>query len=94
MNNVEKKPVESPVQSPVKTGTVTSTAMNKTIVVQISRLVKHPRYKKYLKRFTSLKAHDENEDAKLGDIVEVFFTRPLSKTKRWRLSRIIRKSGE
>lgn len=79
---------------PLKTGTVVSTAMNKTIVVKIARLVKHPLYKKYIKRFTKLKAHDEREEARLGDIVEVFYTRPLSKTKCWRLHRIVRRAGE
>ena len=79
---------------PMKMGTVVSTAMNKTIVVKISRVVKHPLYGKYVKRFTRLKAHDEKEDARPGDVVEVYFTRPLSKTKRWRLKRIVRRSGE
>lgn len=79
---------------PMKVGTVVSAAMDKTIVVKISRLVKHPLYKKYVKRFTRLKVHDEMQEAKNGDVVEVYFTRPLSKTKRWRLNRIVRKSGE
>lgn len=79
---------------PIKTGSVVSTSMDKTIVVKISRLVKHPLYKKYVKRFTRLKAHDANEEARLGDVVQVYFTRPLSKTKRWRLDRIVKRSGE
>lgn len=79
---------------PLKTGMVVSTAMNKTIVVKIPRLVKHSLYKKYVKRFTKLKAHDEKEEARLGDVVEVYYARPLSKTKRWRLHRIVRRSGE
>ncbi len=79
---------------PVKMGTVVSTAMDKTIVVKLSRLVKHPLYRKYVKRFTRLKAHDERGEARKGDVVEVSFTRPLSKTKRWRLNRIVRRSGE
>ena len=79
---------------PTKMGTVVSTDMDKTIVVKVSRLVKHPLYKKYIKRFTSLKAHDEQEEARMGDVVEVRFTRPLSKTKRWRLDRIVTRSGE
>ena len=81
-------------KKPTKVGTVVSTAMDKTIVVKISRLVRHPLYKKYVKRFTRLKAHDEREEAKTGDVVEVFFTRPLSKTKRWRLNRIIKRIGD
>lgn len=79
---------------PTKTGTVVSTDMDKTIVVKVSRLVKHPLYKKYVKRFTRLKAHDEQEEARMGDVVEVRFARPLSKTKRWRLDRIVTRSGE
>jgi small subunit ribosomal protein S17 len=75
-------------------GTVVSTSMDKTIVVKVSRLVKHPLYKKYVKRFTRLKAHDEQEEAKMGDVVQVYFTRPLSKTKRWRLDRIVKRSGD
>ena len=78
---------------PIKTGTVVSTAMDKTIVVKVSRLVKHPLYKKYVKRFTRLKVHDEQEEARMGDVVEVRFARPLSKTKRWRLDRIVKRSG-
>lgn len=79
---------------PVKVGMVVSTAMDKTIVVKVSRLVKHPLYGKYVKRFTRLKAHDEKGEARMGDTVEVMFTRPLSKTKRWRLNRVMDRSGE
>lgn len=85
---------EDTKKRPVKVGTVVSTAMNKTIVVKVTRLVKHPLYGKYVNRFTRLKVHDETEDARMGDVVEVRFTRPLSKTKRWRLDRIVRRSGE
>ena len=81
-------------QKTVKVGKVVSTSMDKTIVVKVSRLVKHPLYGKYVKRFTRLKAHDESKEARLGDTVEVTFTRPLSKTKRWRLKRIMDRSGE
>ena len=85
--------MDEKTKNPTKVGTVVSTGMNKTIVVNVTRLVKHPLYGKYIKRFTRLKAHDENEEAKQGDVVEVRFTRPLSKTKRWRLNRIVRQSG-
>lgn len=81
-------------KKPLKTGMVVSTAMNKTIVVKVARLVKHPLYGKYVKRFTRLKVHDEKEEAHLGDVVEVYFTRPISKTKRWRLHRILEGSGD
>lgn len=77
-------------QRPRKTGVVTSDRMNKTIVVRIERLVKHPLYGKYVRRKTVLKAHDENREAKVGDVVEVEFCRPISKTKNWKLVRIVR----
>jgi len=75
-------------------GRVKSDKMQKTIVVEVERLVKHPRYGKYIRRRTRLHVHDENEDAREGDIVEVMQTRPLSKTKHWRLVRIVRRAGE
>lgn len=77
-----------------KTGLVTSDRMNKTITVESVRLVKHRRYGKFLKKITVYKVHDEKNEAKTGDQVEISETRPLSKTKRWRLVRVIRKSGE
>ncbi|MEZ5963341.1 MAG: 30S ribosomal protein S17 [Planctomycetota bacterium] len=70
-------------------GQVTSDKMKETIVVEVQRLVRHPRYDKYLRRRTKLYAHDANNEAKVGDTVEVMATRPLSKLKRWRLLRII-----
>ncbi len=73
-------------------GTVISNKMDKTITVNAERLVKHPRYKKYVRRFTKLYAHDEKKEATVGDFVELVSTRPLSRTKRWRLLRIVRKS--
>jgi small subunit ribosomal protein S17 len=75
---------------PRKIGVVTSDKMQKTITVVVERLVKHPVYKKYVRERTILKAHDETNEAKTGNLVEVEFTRPLSKTKRWKLVRIIR----
>ena len=77
----------------MKVGTVISDAMDKTITVQVMRLVQHPRYKKYVKRFTRLRAHDEGNEAGVGDKVEVYFARPLSKTKRWRLGRILERGS-
>ena len=70
-------------------GTVTSDRMDKTITVKVERLVKHPLYKKYVKRYTTLHAHDEENTAKTGDTVEITFVRPLSKTKRWALERVV-----
>ena len=73
-------------------GTVVSDKMDKTIVVAIEDSVRHPLYKKTLKRTYKLKAHDENNECGIGDTVEVMETRPLSKDKRWRLVRIIEKA--
>jgi small subunit ribosomal protein S17 len=70
-------------------GRVCSDKMNKTISVRVERLVKHPLYGKYMKRATVYKAHDEEKKAKLGDKVEIVETQPISKTKHWRLVRIL-----
>lgn len=74
-------------------GVVTSDRMNKTIVVKTERLVKHPRYGKYIRRATVYKAHDEERKARVGQKVEIMETRPLSKTKRWCLIRIIEETA-
>lgn len=66
--------------------------MDKTIVVSIETSVKHPLYKKFIKRTYKLKAHDENNECKVGDIVKVMETRPLSRDKRWRLVEIIERA--
>ena len=76
----------------VRTGKVTSNKMDKTVVVAIEEHVKHPRYKKIVKRTYKLKAHDENNDCNIGDTVKVMETRPLSKDKRWRLVEIIERA--
>ena len=73
-------------------GQVVSDKMDKTIVVAIEDSVRHPLYKKTIKRTYKLKAHDENNECGIGDTVEVMETRPLSKDKRWRLGRIIEKA--
>lgn len=75
-----------------RTGKVVSNKMDKTIVVAIVDNVKHPLYKKIIKRTMKLKAHDENNECNIGDFVEVMETRPLSKDKRWRLVQIIEKA--
>lgn len=77
----------------VEQGTVVSDAMDKSILVRITRLVKHPVYGKYMRRSTKLMAHDENDQARKGDLVEITETRPLSKRKRWRLVRVIGKAS-
>ena len=73
-------------------GRVVSDKMDKTVVVAIVDNVKHPLYKKIVKRTVRLKAHDENNACKVGDRVEVMETRPLSKDKRWRVVEIIEKA--
>jgi len=73
-------------------GVVTSDKMNKTITVAVERKVKHPIYGKFLKKTTKFHAHDEKEECGLGDIVKIMETRPLSKTKRWRLVEIVEKA--
>ena len=75
-----------------RTGKVVSDKMDKTIVVAVEDHVKHPLYKKIVKRTYKLKAHDENNECNEGDTVEVMETRPQSKTKRWRLVRIVEKA--
>ena len=75
-----------------RVGIVTSDKMDKTIVVSIVDNVKHPLYGKIVKRTYKLKAHDENNECKIGDRVKVRETRPLSKDKRWRLVEIIEKA--
>ena len=75
-----------------RTGIVVSDKMDKTIVVAIEDNVRHPLYKKIVKRTVKLKAHDEANECRVGDRVEVMETRPLSKDKRWRLVTIIEKA--
>ena len=75
-----------------RTGKVISNKMDKTIVVAIEEHVKHPLYKKIVKDTYKLKAHDENNECRVGDRVKVMETRPLSKDKRWRLVEIIEKA--
>ena len=76
----------------VRVGKVVSDKMQKTIVVAIEELVQHKLYKKAVKRTVKFKAHDENNEAKVGDRVSIMETRPLSKEKRWRLVQIVEKA--
>jgi len=78
----------------VEIGVVTRDKMNKTRRVEIPRLVKHPRYSKYIKRRTICYVHDEKNESRLGDTVEIMETRPLSKLKNWRLIRVVIKAPE
>lgn len=75
----------------VKVGTVVGDKMEKTIVVAVESLIRHPLYKKTVKRTTRFKAHDEKNECQIGDVVKIMETRPLSKDKRWRLVSILEK---
>ena len=74
-----------------RTGKVVSNKMDKTIIVAVEEHVKHPLYGKIVKRTNKLQAHDENNECNIGDTVKVMETRPLSKTKRWRLIEVVEK---
>ena len=76
----------------VRTGVVVSDKMDKTILVRIDRSVRHPLYQKTVKRSSKLAAHDEQNEAHLGDTVRVMETRPLSKSKRWRVVEILERA--
>ena len=75
-----------------KIGIVASDKMDKGITVQVERNIKHPLYKKYVKKTNKFMAHDENNECHIGDLVKIMETRPLSKRKRWRLVEIVEKA--
>jgi small subunit ribosomal protein S17 len=79
-------------QKKSEVGVVASDRMVKTIIVEVERLIEHPKYGKRIRRSSRFYAHDEKREAKVGDKVEIVETRPLSKTKRWRLVRVINKA--
>ncbi len=74
-----------------RTGVVTSNKMTKTITVEVERRVKHPIYGKFVKKTSKVHAHDDKDECSIGDIVKIMETRPLSKTKRWRLVEVVEK---
>ena len=76
----------------LRTGVISSDKMDKTVVVTINNLVRHPMYGRILKRSKKLKAHDEANDAHIGDTVEIMETRPLSKDKCWRVVRVVERA--
>jgi small subunit ribosomal protein S17 len=76
----------------VRVGTVVSDKMDKTVVVAVETLVKHKLYGKFVKRTKKFKAHDENNECRIGDKVRIMETRPLSKDKRWRVVEIVEKA--
>ena len=73
----------------VRTGVVVSDGMDKTVVVRVDVLKPHPKYKKTMRRSIKLHAHDQENQSKVGDVVRIVETRPLSKTKRWRVAEIV-----
>ncbi len=79
-------------QRKVRRGRVVSDKMQKTVVVAIERLVEHPLYGKRMKQTTRFHAHDQNNECKEGDVVEIMETRPLSKSKRWRVTRVLERA--
>ena len=80
-------------QRKTRKGIVVSDKMDKTVVVRVERLTKHPQYMRVVKRAKKFKAHDEQNQCSIGDLVEIMETRPLSKDKRWRVTRIVRKAA-
>ena len=84
---------EAQVRGRTVTGKVVSDKMNKTVTVLVERRVRHPIYGKYVTRSSKLHAHDEKNECKLGDVVTVYETRPLSKLKRWRLVEVVERSA-
>jgi small subunit ribosomal protein S17 len=90
MENVS--PAVRTVRRKVRVGVVVSDKMQKSIVVAIDRRVPHPLYRKYSHRTTKLIAHDEKNEAKIGDKVQIMETRPLSKRKRWRLVQVVERA--
>ena len=75
-----------------RVGIVSSNKMDKTITVKVERKIKHPLYGKFLKKTTSFHAHDEKNECNIGDTVKIMESRPMSKTKRWRLVEIVEKA--
>lgn len=98
-NSAKQKAVEQQAPEAEKTsrgiiGTVLSSKMNKTIVVQVMRMVKHPLYGKYLRHYSKMYVHDADNQCQTGDVVKIQQTRPISKSKRWKLVEVVRKSEQ
>lgn len=89
-DNDEKK---TPARRQVKVGTVVSDKMNKTVVVRVEKIFTHPLYHRQMKRSSKFAAHDEAGECKVGDRVEITSCRPLSRTKRWRVTGILQRAA-
>ncbi len=92
MTETQEQTTAEQRQRRVLLGTVVSDKMEKTIVVQVQRRFKHPRYRKYVSERIRYKAHDENNEAKTGDTVRIVSCRPLSRDKRWMLQTVVEKA--
>lgn len=92
MSATPQPPTELRAARKVRAGVVVSDRMDKTRVVQVSWHSHHPLYRKVIRRFTKFYAHDEKNEAKMGDKVEIVETRPLSRLKRWRIARILERA--
>ncbi len=92
--NIEKSGVVERQSSRTVIGKVISDKMNKTIVVQVERKVKHPQYGKYVRRFSKMYVHDEENTSRVGDLVRIQQSRPLSKTKRWKLVEVLKREEQ
>jgi small subunit ribosomal protein S17 len=88
----DRTPATDRAMRKVRTGTVISDRMDKTVVVRVQTLKEHPRYKKHVQQSTRFKAHDEQNQCKVGDRVRIMETRPLSHDKRWRVVAIVEKA--
>lgn len=86
--------MEARGQRKTRVGVVVSDKMNKTVVVAVETMVRHPLYKRTLRRTKKFKAHDETNSCRVGDTVRIMETRPLSKEKRWRVTEILSRAGE
>ena len=88
----ETRPGATRGRQQVKTGVVVSDKMNKSVVVAVENTITHRLYHRYLKKTAKFHAHDESNEAKVGDVVEIVASRPISKTKRWRVRRIVERA--
>ena len=90
-SSTKKEQMEARNLRKTRTGVVSSNKMDKTVTVAVERKVKHPIYGKFVKKTTKFHAHDEKNECSIGDVVKIMETRPLSKTKRWRLVEVVEK---
>ncbi len=93
MAGLKETEAQAPQHKNEKVGEVVSTKMNKTIIVQVSRRVPHPLYRRIVMKHKKFYAHDEDNKAQLGDVVRIIECRPMSKLKRWQLTDVVRRSA-